>query len=288
MSVEYPGALDFLVDEQRVFIGQNSHEAIVVHKTASPGQDAQAVGRFFQTNSAEHSTHFVVGRDGTIVQCVLLKDGAGGDCCADAGHDPFWDPMIAKYGNLNLCTISIEFVDDSDQNATPLTGAQQEAGFKLIQWLMRRYNIPQSHIKGHSSIAPVRKPLCPNVFPWVALWAFLAPEPPPAPPAPPAPAQPRIYTQEMVECWNSFFAQTLKQPAPALHTGICDDWMEAWAGPHYNQFGPPITHEYTSKDFLGNEIICQQFAGGRCEWNPATNTPHWFDAWGEVSRTWCR
>src|SRR5215831_384638 len=106
---EFPGSLDYFVAEERVFIGQNTHFAIVIHKTASPGT-AQSQGVFFQTNSEWKSVHYIVGQDGTVVQCVKEVDGAGGNCCLENGYEIFWDNAPTK-SNLNLCTLSIEHCD---------------------------------------------------------------------------------------------------------------------------------------------------------------------------------
>lgn len=58
-------------------------DLVVIHYTAGPG-NAEAVGNLFERPSRQASAHFAVGRDGGIVQCVNLDDGAwhagdGGD-----------------------------------------------------------------------------------------------------------------------------------------------------------------------------------------------------------------
>src|SRR5437764_4572393 len=104
--VDYHGAVTYLVDENRVFVDQNTHSAIVVHGTGiSETQTVEELGEFFRKSSNKVSSHYGVGRDGRIAQYVLEKDGAAANCCLEPGYDPFWD----RFGgdNLNLHTISI-------------------------------------------------------------------------------------------------------------------------------------------------------------------------------------
>src|SRR5436309_10179726 len=43
---------------------------IIVHGTATPGYSAQDTARDFQNPAKKVSAHYVIGRDGTVVQCV--------------------------------------------------------------------------------------------------------------------------------------------------------------------------------------------------------------------------
>src|SRR5260370_22682804 len=113
----YPQAKQLLVDQSRVFIGAlttvpSSDFSIVIHKTACNAPcTAESVANFFATDTNGASTHFIVGLDGEDVQCVMLSDGAGGNCCLEAVHDTYWEGFNAKYVNLNLFTFSIEHID---------------------------------------------------------------------------------------------------------------------------------------------------------------------------------
>ena len=173
-QADEPGAIPMLVAESRTFIGQNDHTWVVLHKTASGGS-AQDIASYFASNPDMHSTHYVIGQDGAIVQCVLEKDGAGGNCCLEAGHAPFLPGGI----NLNLKTVSIEHVDPSPDNSTPLTAAQQAASFRLVRDICLRHSIPMragdatGGILGHNQIAPLSRARCPGNYPWAALWTFL-------------------------------------------------------------------------------------------------------------------
>ena len=175
---EYPGALAMYVDEQRVFIRQNTHAAIVIHKTGGPG-DAVQQAKFFATNADWHSVHFVIGQDGQVVQCVHLADGAGGNCCCEPGYDSFWSKfhpaMVGGGGvtNLNTVTISIEHCDPSLDNSTALTTPQKAESFALVAWLCDRYNISVDNIKGHNSIDPISRAHCPGNYPMEELKRFV-------------------------------------------------------------------------------------------------------------------
>jgi len=174
--VDEPGAIAMFVNEQRTFIDQNTHDFLVIHKTASGGS-AQNIATFFANDPAMASTHYVVGQDGTIVQCVLEKDGAGGNCCLETGHASYLPTGV----NLNVKTVSIEHVDPASDNSTPLTSAQKAASFRLVQHICERHNIPkrratndgQGGIIGHNDIAPLSRARCPGNYPWTELFTYL-------------------------------------------------------------------------------------------------------------------
>jgi hypothetical protein len=202
---EYPGSISMLVDEQRTFIDNNIHFAIVIHKTAAnmpAGQHttAEDQARFFATNSGKKSVHFVVGKDGHVVQCVLLKDGAGGNCCVEPGFNKLWAPYVNPDGsmrqNLNTLTISIEHCDDSVDNSDAVTPAQKAASFDLIKWLCNKYDIPAERVMTHASIAPVTRARCPGNYPMDELLAFVRgnvnPTPVPTPVPDPVPNHPGV------------------------------------------------------------------------------------------------
>lgn len=186
MAVDYPGAIDRVItDPAWVFTdalkGLSGHDlSIVNHKTASGRQNsALDEATFFHNDTIGHkSVHFVIGRDGMVVQVVRLKDGAGGNCCLEAGHDPYWDQFTHFTYNgrveLNLCTVSIEHVDWTQDNSQPMSQAQIDTSFKLNLWLCQTLGIPSSHIKGHSSLLPHQKARCPGpTFPMADLIRYV-------------------------------------------------------------------------------------------------------------------
>ena len=170
MTADYEPAIAMFVDRSRVFINTNDHKAIVIHKTAG-SSSAQNVAAWFAIDPAMSSTHFVIGQDGTVVQCVLLIDGAAGNGILDPGHDSFWDPWS---DNPNYHTISIEHVDPATDNSTPVTDAQKEASFALVSSLCQKYSIVAEHIKPHSSLQPTNRARYPGNYPFDELVAFIA------------------------------------------------------------------------------------------------------------------
>jgi len=169
---DYPSAIDYFVDDSRIFKNQNDHKAIVVHGTGgSATQTVEQLGDYFRTTSLETSTHYGIGRDGRIAQYVHEADGAGGNCCLEAGHDTFWDQFNGD--NLNLHTLSIEHINDSS-NSLPLTDAQKTSSFQLIAYLCKKYGIPPENIKSHASLEPSSRARCPGpAYPWQDLFDYL-------------------------------------------------------------------------------------------------------------------
>ena len=145
---------------------------IILHGTAG-GTSAQAIAQYFQGNSPPTSTHYVVGVDGTVAQCVSEREAAWGNGVLSAGHAPWWT------GNPNAYTFSIEHCKPHSDNSDQLSPAQQAASFALVKHLCDRYNIPRraadatGGITGHASIDPVNRAMCPGPYPWDALFAYL-------------------------------------------------------------------------------------------------------------------
>jgi hypothetical protein len=174
--VDEPGAIPIFVPAANVFPGYlgNKPKWICLHKTASGGT-AQDVAHFFQTVPDRRSAHYIIGQDGTIVQCVSEADGAGANCCLEAGYAAFLPTGI----NLNLLTISIEHCDPASDNSTPLTSAQKASSFRLVRDICQRHAIPMragdasGGIIGHDKINPVTRARCPGNYPWNELFSFL-------------------------------------------------------------------------------------------------------------------
>lgn len=176
MGREYGPALDRFVNEQRVFIGALKPikaPTIVIHGSGSPSiPNGDELSAYFATNSAMVSSHFIVDRAGAVYQCVSLQDGAAANCCVEDGHDPYWNTFLKQNANLNFCTISIEHCNNID-NSLPLTDAQKNASFALVDWLCKKYGLTRSNVKGHNAIAPHSRALCPGNYPWDDLTVFL-------------------------------------------------------------------------------------------------------------------
>jgi N-acetyl-anhydromuramyl-L-alanine amidase AmpD len=154
--------------------GQNKPRWIILHGTASGDGTAMQQARYFASTTS-HGVHFVIGKDGQIVQMIALADAAYGNGIIQSPHDAWW--TSAK--NPNLETISIEHCKTKPDNSDVLTPAQQDASFKLVAWLCQKLSIPARQadgfggITGHYSIEGIDRKNCPGNYPWEALWSYL-------------------------------------------------------------------------------------------------------------------
>jgi hypothetical protein len=259
---EYPGALDMFVDDYRVFINQNTHRYLVIHKTAG-FETVQDLGEYFELSTLEVSSHFGVGLDGTIAQYVLLKDGAAANCCG-ANIDNYGG------GNINLCTISIEHIDPSVTNSTTPPDAQINASFALVKWLCDKYGIPSANIIRHADIDPVNKPFCPNNYPMDLLRKYVnMPEN-------------TTVNEAVVQTWEdcqfvlgSLYGIPPRNDAQGNERGIFKEWRSDLIAGKYR--GVPLMNEQNGVDFNGVPIIRQQFSMGMAWWYPETSTIAWSD-----------
>lgn len=161
------------------FPGRSGQTAkwLILHGTGG-GTSAQAIANYFLSTQGGNnpvSSHYVIGVDGEVVQCVRETDGAYANGYLSAGHDSWWTTAI----NPNNQTISIEHCKPSTDNSDALTPGQQQASFALIKDICARNHIPmrpadaQGGITGHYSIDPVNRARCPGTYPWSDLWTFL-------------------------------------------------------------------------------------------------------------------
>ncbi|MFP5079317.1 N-acetylmuramoyl-L-alanine amidase [Pedobacter sp. JCM 36344] len=127
---------------------------VILHHTAQKSTD-QTIRTFTVKGQSEVSAHYVVGRDGKVVQMVndyLRAHHAG----------------TGRWGNdtdLNSSSIGIEIDNDGFE---PYSEAQIQGVIKILAVLKKRYKIPTANFIGHSDIAPSRKP-DPHDFPWKRL-----------------------------------------------------------------------------------------------------------------------
>ncbi len=179
MAAEYPEALWIPHDKWGYPQGRpgrcgQQFRFIVIHGTAEP-YTAQEQAYVFQSSSREAGTHFVIGRDGVVVQMCSSQNAAWGNGGYQPGHADYWPEEI----NANLLSVSIEHCKPSPDNRDELTEPQKLASFKLIKWLCETYDIPKrpadksGGITTHASIAPVDRWFCPGPYPWEALYAYL-------------------------------------------------------------------------------------------------------------------
>ncbi|ALL08606.1 N-acetylmuramoyl-L-alanine amidase [Pedobacter sp. PACM 27299] len=136
-----------------VNFGMRRPNFVILHHTAQDSLN-QTV-KTFLNKKAEVSAHYVIGRDGKVVQMVneyLRSNHAG----------------VGKWGNdtdLNSSSIGIELDNNGKEK---FADAQINSLVTLLGVLKKKYNIPAANFIGHSDVAPRRK-VDPLNFPWKVL-----------------------------------------------------------------------------------------------------------------------
>ena len=151
-------SVDSLAVEKQAWIGSVNFgirrpNFVILHHTAQKSTD-QTI-RTFIVKHSQVSAHYVVGRDGQVVQMVndLLRANHAG---------------VGKWGNdtdLNSSSIGVEIDNDGFE---PYSEVQINSVIALLSTLKKRYKIPTANFIGHADIAPSRKP-DPHDFPWERL-----------------------------------------------------------------------------------------------------------------------
>lgn len=112
---------------------------IVIHYVGNPGTTAQQNHDYFDKPETEVSSHFLVGLEGEIIQCVPLDEKAS------ASND------------RNRDTISVEVCHPDE------TGVFHEATYdslvKITAWLCQTYELDTTHIIRHYDITGKMCPL---------------------------------------------------------------------------------------------------------------------------------
>lgn len=127
---------------------------IMIHHTAQNNL-AQTI-RTFTVDQSQVSSHYVIGRDGTVVQMVndYLRAWHAG-----AGK---W----ATITDLNAVTIGIELDNNGFE---PFPEEQINSLMVLLDTLKKRHRIPTANFLAHSDTAPTRKQDPSALFPWKKL-----------------------------------------------------------------------------------------------------------------------
>jgi N-acetyl-anhydromuramyl-L-alanine amidase AmpD len=113
---------------------------LVLHATVEPTTEG-TMGIFLNT-ARKVSAHFVVGRDGRVVQMVPVERRAW-----HAGPS-----VLDGTPGVNDYSVGIEMVNLND-GKDPYTDAQIHAVAGILRFLRSRYNIPDSRVVSHASIA---------------------------------------------------------------------------------------------------------------------------------------
>ena len=126
-------------------LANNGVKGIVIHYTANPGATAQQNRDYFESLKDNHKTqvssHFVIGLDGEIVQCIPTKE-------------------IAYASNeRNLDTISIECCHPDESGK--FTKETYKSMVQLTAWLCLKYDLTEEDVIRHYDITGK---ICPKYF----------------------------------------------------------------------------------------------------------------------------
>lgn len=128
--------------------------AIVIHYTDSLTLESPV--DWFKDKASGVSAHYVIGRDGTVVQMVKDTDVAWHAGRSTLGGEP----------NVNEFSIGIELVGTQDSG---FVDRQLASLYDLLARLVAQYKILPERVVGHSFVAPGRKrdpEGTNNQFPW--------------------------------------------------------------------------------------------------------------------------
>jgi len=136
------------VDKQIIHKGKartgaklTSVENIVVHYTGNPGTTAQNNRDYFDREDTEVCSHFVIGIDGKIIQCVPI------------------DEKSAASNHRNIDTISIEVCHESEDGKFSDEALQSLT--KLTAWLCHNSGLKAKDVIRHYDVTGK---ICPKYF----------------------------------------------------------------------------------------------------------------------------
>ena len=176
MTPDYPTAIPVPADPSN-YRGWHGGERcpsrpisrIVIHITDGH-PDPRGTAEMFQQPRHGASAHFVVGQDGTVIQCVALDDIAWH--ASSANEDSIgiehsarapgeWDKLLGHH--------------DPGLSLSPV---QLLASAKLVRWLCDRYGLPidRAHVLGHCEADPSTTHTdCPNaIWDWPAYMVMVS------------------------------------------------------------------------------------------------------------------
>ncbi len=136
--------------------------ALIIHATGTDGIDSPI--HEFQNAETKKSAHYMIGKDGRIVQMVRDVDIAyhAGE---SSWHGLEYKNPKSGTPTMNNCSIGIELVNKND--GSDLYPEAQIAALILIgSWIIKTYSISLDDVTGHENIAPGRKTDPGAAFPW--------------------------------------------------------------------------------------------------------------------------
>jgi len=142
----------------KIYAGKRSVKSIVIHYTGMISLQS-AIERLL-SKKHEVSSHYVIGRNGKILQ--LVKDN---NVAWHAGASDWF-----SFKNLNKTSIGIELENKGHSYGYQnFTSKQIFALIKILKILKKKFKVKNINIIGHSDIAPDRKIDPGEKFPWKEL-----------------------------------------------------------------------------------------------------------------------
>jgi len=127
---------------------------VIIHHTSDDTVDEAL--RTLTTLERKVSAHYLVGRDGAIIQLVDERSRAW-----HAGKS-WW----AGFSDINSVSLGIELDNNGSE---PFPDTQIEALLGLLDDIRQHYPIPSANFIGHADVAPTRKDDPSALFPWKRL-----------------------------------------------------------------------------------------------------------------------
>jgi N-acetylmuramoyl-L-alanine amidase len=127
---------------------------VVIHQTGK--RSLEDALRTLTNPLKSVSAHYLIGRDGRVLQLVSE------DARAWHAGASWWGGLT----DLNSASIGIELDNDGEE---AFAGVQIAALLPLLADLKARYRIPAANFIGHADIAPRRKADPSRLFPWRTL-----------------------------------------------------------------------------------------------------------------------
>lgn len=152
---------EFLPSPHRRTSRSKPISAIVIHYTGS--LNIEGTLSWFRRPESKVSAHYVIGRDGRIVQ--MVEDAHVAWHAGRSAMFPHEKPP--REPNVNEFSLGIELVGTADSG---FTDRQLASLYELLARLVQHYRIPADRVVGHAHISPGRK-IDPDGFDQQFPWA---------------------------------------------------------------------------------------------------------------------
>lgn len=106
------------------------------------------------------SAHYVIHKDGTILQCVDESKRAY------HAYPAFWGKVGGINNNINAHSIGIEIENPTFGSTTTYSDAAINSLIPLCRSIIARHHIPAHNVIGHSDVNPIGKADTGVLFPW--------------------------------------------------------------------------------------------------------------------------